>query len=326
MKSCTSQSILEFITTILVPCLCFGDKIGCGSKSDDAQIYNLQNWDCDTYDYYFASENLKHTLYCIGYDHRKTPNQAEHAGGPVVVNKMGMDIKKIIKIDEASEKITLEGRYEIEFVDFRFNMTCPMRSFARSERGLFWVPVPFIPNLESVLFKEYGNTKLESPRLTFGQNGMMYYIAEAVFSLQCPLDFHAFPFDSQNCRIPFTIMDVDQNASFEWKQRLLTVQNTKYPDWDIQISKESPHLLKNEFFVLNIKFNRRIQGHLLHFYLPSFFLTLASTLSLFIPKYQVPARMCLSSTSSLATVTLFVGAKYILIFKTLFMSVILTFS
>ena len=301
MKSCTSQTILEFITAIF-PCLCLGDKIGCGSNS--AQIYNLQNWDCDTYDYYFASENLKQTLYCIGYDHRKTPNQTE---GPVIVEKMGMDIKKIIRIDEASEKITLEGKYKIEFVDLRLNMTCPIRSFGRSERELFWVPVPFIPNLESVLFKEYGNTRLESPRLTFGQNGMMYYIAEAVFSLQCPLDFHAFPFDSQNCRIPFTI--IDQSASFEWKQRWLTVQNTNYPDWDIQISKEPPPHLSNEFFVLNIKFNRRIQGHLLHFYLPSFFLTLASTLSLFIPKCQVPARMCLSSTSSLATVTLFVGAK-----------------
>ena len=108
----------------------------------------------------------------------------------------------------------------------------------------------------------------------------------------------------------WSVFSVDQKASFDWKYRQLKVENTKYPDWDIEIFEEPLNqVLQNEFFVLNIKFHRRIQGHLLHFYLPSYFLTLASTLSLFIPYHQTPARMCLSSTTSLATVTLFVGAK-----------------
>ena len=206
MKSCTAtpKTLVEFIIAILLLLLpCFlADKIGC-----DINVYNLQNWDCDTYDYHFASENLKHTLYCIGYDHRQTPTDQDGEQS-VIVNQMEMDIRKITRIDEASEKITLEGKYQIEFVDHRFNMTsCPARSFGSTDRGLFWAPVPFIPNLESVMFKQYGNSVLESPRLTIGQNGIMYYTAAAVFSLHCPLDFHAYPFDSQTCRVPFTLME-----------------------------------------------------------------------------------------------------------------------
>ena len=62
---------------------------------------------------------------------------------------------------------------------------------------------------------------------------------------------------------------------------------------------------------------RKVSGLVLHVYLPSLILSIASTMTLFIPYYHMPARMVLSSTTCLSTITLFVKAKYAYVFKSL---------
>ena len=39
--------------------------------------FNLQDWDCLTYQYHFSESNLEHTLFCLGYNkltYPSTPN------------------------------------------------------------------------------------------------------------------------------------------------------------------------------------------------------------------------------------------------------------
>ena len=64
-------------------------------------------------------------------------------------------------------------------------------------------------------------------------------------------------------------------------------------------------------FYIKLTRNWNGSGIFLHFYLPSFILCFASTLSLFIHQDLLPARMCLSVTSCLTLITLVMGAKYV---------------
>ena len=137
---------------------------------------------------------------------------------------------------------------------------------------------------------------------------MVTFHTDVTFTLHCPLDFHYYPFDSQACRMPFR--HLLPNTNTQHTNISLKVQSTKYPDWDIIIKSEpSESLQEGEFYAVSIQFKRKIQSHVLHLYIPSLLLCIASAFSLFIPRRQMAARGGLSSTTSLTLITLFVGQK-----------------
>ena len=86
--------------------------------------------------------------------------------------------------------------------------------------------------------------------------------------------------------------------------------NLVNPGWTVQVSNFTQTQVYNHravtfYFMLE----RKRAGILMHFYLPSLILCLASTLSLFIHHDLLPARMSLSVTSCLSLITLIIGAK-----------------
>ena len=148
----TGNIFISLLLVLLPYSKVFGEKINC-----DITQYDLNSWDCDSYDYYFASENLQHTLYCLDYNqHQNSELSVQHALVKVI---------KVLKINEESEIVTIEASYQFDYIDKRLNFSCQMRPFVKEELTYFQIPVPVVENLNSVQTKEYGSSRLASPRL-----------------------------------------------------------------------------------------------------------------------------------------------------------------
>ena len=147
----TGNICINFLLILLLYSNVYGGKINCGVN------YNLENWDCDSYDYYFASENVKHTLYCLDYN--------KNSNSELSVQNAILNVKKVLKINEESEIVAFDAMYTFDFIDKRLNFSCPIRSFIKKELKNFQIPLPAIENLDSVQYKEYGTSRLASPRL-----------------------------------------------------------------------------------------------------------------------------------------------------------------
>ena len=137
---------------------------------------------------------------------------------------------------------------------------------------------------------------------------------ESVF--KCKMDFHWYPFDRHDCPVhyfyasiknnlvPFNVIKDEVTKSFDdpgWHVTLTPKEVTPFYD---KTDRNFKHVITQHFIL-----RRKISGLFLHVYLPSFILSIASSMSLFIPYYHMPARMSLSATTSLSTITLFVKAK-----------------
>lgn len=86
------------------------------------------------------------------------------------------------------------------------------------------------------------------------------------------------------------------------------------------VSYNTTRVVKNREIELNgVRFSvileRVYSNHILHTYIPSLMLCIASTCSLFIPSDLIPGRMGLCITTFLSIISLFNGAKYIRLFS-----------
>ena len=109
---------------------------------------------------------------------------------------------------------------------------------------------------------------------------------------------------TKNNLVPINVIKNEVAKYFDdpgWYVTLTPKEVTPFYD---KSERKFKHVITQHFFI-----TRKISGLFLHVYLPSFILSIASSMSLFIPYYHMPARMSLSATTSLSTITLFVKAK-----------------
>ena len=90
------------------------------------------------------------------------------------------------------------------------------------------------------------------------------------------------------------------------------------------VSYNTTRVVKSREIELNgVRFSvileRVYSNHILHTYIPSLMLCIASTCSLFIPSDLIPGRMGLCITTFLSIISLFNGAKYIRLFSEIWM-------
>ena len=83
------------------------------------------------------------------------------------------------------------------------------------------------------------------------------------------------------------------------------------------VSYNVTKVVKNKEMTLNgarfsVVLKRVYSNHVLHTYIPSLMLCIASTCSLFVPSDLIPGRMGLCITTFLSIISLFNGAKYVL--------------
>ena len=136
--------------------------------------------------------------------------------------------------------------------------------------------------------------------------------------IRCERNYNWFPFDTQNCSHAYIL---DANPSdiqviydpAKILQKSFIHQNIN-PDWYISLEIRNVFVsTKNnkQILPLNLIIQRKISVHILHLFVPSIMLCIASMASLFIPQDYVPGRMSLVVTSCLSMITLFIAAKYV---------------
>ena len=130
----------------------------------------------------------------------------------------------------------------------------------------------------------------------------------------CNLEFSWFPFDIQNCEHPIILdestddlkVHYDENQFLEDSEEF---KNSLNPDWNVELFSQKCEMEDKQCFSVKFVLTRKTSNHILHTFVPSIMLSIASGTSLFIPDQHMPARMCLSVTTCLSMITLFVGAE-----------------
>ena len=263
---------------------------------------NMTTWNCDDFHYYFSVRNVEQTLKCIGYRKYKRPEQ-------LLTIDFGRQIRQLMKIDENERNVLFEEKIWFEFNDARLQFNfCPddlnKVEFLNEFSDQFWKPdldtppeTLFKPSLDRVLIKKNGRIKISNLHLRS--------------TVRCSMDYTWYPFDTQICSHPILIDEPSITINYDANEvlKLSTVEHFEDPDWNITLRTGHCEEKEKHCFSLDLIFERKISTHILHEYVPSLMLAIASTASLFIPAECMPARMSLSVTTCLSMITLFVSAK-----------------
>ena len=128
------------------------------------------------------------------------------------------------------------------------------------------------------------------------------------------MQFGWYPFDRQICSHTLIINGSPETiqVNHNWNEILdKSLQNTDPdPDFDIELREgtcESED--EKQCFPLEIVLTRKTGNHILHVFLPTFMLSMASIMSLFIPPKNMAPRMSLSTSTCLSMIVLCIGAK-----------------
>ena len=131
--------------------------------------------------------------------------------------------------------------------------------------------------------------------------------------IKCETNYQWFPFDTQRCPHPYIIDAFSKDVQVVYDPDKILEQSFIHrslnPDWYIFLEIGKVINEDKQILPLDLIFQRKISVHILHLYVPSIMLCIASMASLFIPQDYVPGRMGLSVTSCLSMITLFLAAK-----------------
>ena len=111
---------------------------------------------------------------------------------------------------------------------------------------------------------------------------------------------------------------------YQFKASGFNQTNLLSKDWDVEVIYGSPTPVKMEVEVFGVEFDgsfmvntylfrRPLTNHFLQTFIPSMMLSIASASSVFIPSDVVPGRMALCITSFLSLISLFNGARQVLV-------------
>ena len=268
--------------------------------------HNVKSWDCDKYHMEFSTSNLEHTLQCLGYKKYKNPLK------PV---KFKRKVRKLVSVHENKGELLIYEIYQMEYYDDSLtsdvcNHTSTL-TFLPPYAELFWIPdmdtsseTLFKPKLDSITLYSTGRVKMRD--------------LQRVHKIICGMEFSWFPFDTQNCSHPIIVDAEELDILYDPSQVMEDSEEIRHslnPDWSIEIflgdcnlSDEKKAPGKNCFSV-DLILKRKTSNHILHTFVPSIMLSIASGTSIYIPCEHMPARMGLSVTTCLSMITLFVGAQ-----------------
>ena len=282
------------------------------AKCDD---FNLQDWDCATFQYHFSKEHIVHTLYCLGYDKLTFPSSPNVTR--LIIQR---ELLQLVDINENNGMIQLEEKSAIKIFDHRLNHEfCrgihgeDKMEFAGKSliRNIFWSP-DFDTSYDTWFKPKFDTAQIYLNH----RDGYNFKLKNDDYQvvIRCETDYKWFPFDIQRCPHPY-IVDADPKdveLIYDHDQLLKDsfIHKSFNPDWYIHLQVGKVIKEKEQTLPLTLIFQRKISVHILHLYVPSIMLCIASMASLFIPEEYVPGRMGLSVTSCLSMITLFIAAKY----------------
>ena len=265
----------------------------------DCGSYNLTNLDLETYHFYFRPTHLEQTLYCVGYKRHLPPSS-------VSISLIRI-LYKLIRVDETDSTIQIFEKIYLEYkentLDFSPLNGTKRLKFRSEYVSLFWNPdfdphksTMFQPMFDYVLLHLSGLVQISK--------------TDQINKINCEMKYHWFPFDTQSCFHPIII---DEIEAIKYNEKNLfeesLIEQMWHPVWNVQLQKRTCQIPGKQCFPIEIVLQRKTSDHLLHTFVPSVMLSIASGTSLYIPQDYMPARMGLSVTTCLSMITLFVSAQ-----------------
>ena len=264
--------------------------------------FNVTQWTCEDYQYFFSDVNIAKTLSCIGY------RKINHEPSKI---KFARKIRELLKVDETEGYLTLYESMEMIWNEEIFNLNlCHTRldHYFPPYSSLFWSPdfdtsseTLFEANLDRATLYQDGRIKLKN--------------SDYMTKIRCHMNYEWYPFDTQTCSHPI-VMDeyldfIDFSFSEDKMLKESDIHKAYHPDWKISLKPNAcPKRDENKVcFSVDLILERKTSNHILHIFVPSIMLSIASGTSLFIPNEYMPARMGLSVTTCLLMITLFVNAQ-----------------
>ena len=301
--------LVKFILIYFVHFI-YATKIGCGNE------YDTSSWDFDAFKYYFLPSNIEKTLYCIEFDRNRLTNEDESATLHETGGLVHRSLSSFEYLDEETNLLYFREIFHFIFYNQQLNINKSLDDWDTLFKcNDFSIEIPpryagnFLPDLALDQW-----SKKEFSRFAICPFGYIYVKPNVndITKQFCQIELYSYPFDKHTCEVSFVFgkfYSTGQEILFG-DSPIENNTNLMNPGWTIQVSTFSETKVYNHraltfYFILE----RKMAGILMHFYLPSLILCLASTLSLFIHHDLLPARMSLSVTSCLSLVTLIMGAK-----------------
>ncbi|ROT66393.1 putative glycine receptor subunit alphaZ1 [Penaeus vannamei] len=251
----------------------------------------------------------------------KTPD-----GSPLRVG-VSWHVSRIHQVDVDAMTVQLSVRPGVAWVDPRLNYTgedhrddhAHLLPLTLEFLEHAWKPDLFFLDMRDVRKFEMID---EVAGLWLLRNLTLYLSFLAMVTVDCPMRFHAYPFDVQNCSLAMTSYEYNrEEVSLFWLPEGVSSSHQltdQLPGYDLRLLPavvtthswcqdcflEPASALQSGFIL-----SRRFSAHLLNAYVPSGLFVVVAWASFFWPPEVVPGRTVLVVTSLLTVVSMYTGVR-----------------
>ncbi|XP_063728761.1 glycine receptor subunit alpha-2-like [Symsagittifera roscoffensis] len=258
---------------------------------------------CDT-KYTKTSEELDNIL--NNYDKRLRP---DFGGEPVEVN-VSLHLERVDLLTETME-MESEFTLRLKWTDERLKVSSDLGQIQITSQSFadnIWTPDLYFPESKSV-------TKIDSAQFVrLNSEGEVKLSRNLKVVSRCPLSFHSYPFDTQECPL---IMESFGYTNDQMQLRWLgevTVSHSASRGAKFYVSKPSQtfyslHFVTGSFDDLQVEFyfKRVALDNVLRYYFPGILIIALSWLSFWIDTHHVTGRSLVVLISSLALLLSFLN-------------------
>ncbi|XP_068207796.1 gamma-aminobutyric acid receptor subunit pi-like [Palaemon carinicauda] len=176
-----------------------------------------------------------------------------------------------------------------------------------------WLPTTYIDHVKEVT-KPSLLIQPESFRML--SDGLIRYSMSLTTRVSCPMDFSAYPFDTQVCYFKMeSYQFTAKEVTYEWQNPIIERTNQIHLgqfDFDFYSVNQQNTTHQGRKFptvMVEVLLNRRISYHLMNTFLPSGLFVMVSWLTFLVPVHMVPGRMVLTITTLLTMVSMFASVR-----------------
>ncbi|XP_064077978.1 gamma-aminobutyric acid receptor subunit pi-like [Macrobrachium nipponense] len=250
-----------------------------------------------------------------GYDKYVIPKNPN--GGPLPIY-IGAKVRDIQKIDEQNMELTIEWFIRLYWRDT--GLTWPVHlpndtwyNISPDIVNYVWLPTTYIDHVKEIT-KPSLLIQPESFRMQ--NDGLIRYSMSLTTRVSCPMDFTAYPFDTQVCYFKMeSYQFTSTEVTYEWHNPIIERSNRIQLgqfDFDFySVSQQNTTHQGRKFPTVTVEvlLNRRISYHLMNTFLPSGLFVMVSWLTFLVPVHMVPGRMVLTITTLLTMVSMFASVR-----------------
>ncbi|KAL3108039.1 hypothetical protein niasHT_018201 [Heterodera trifolii] len=237
---------------------------------------------------------------------------------PVMVD-VNMYLRSISKVDDVNMEFTMHFTFRQEWTDERLFFLSPSLAYivlVSSEHSQrIFLPDTFFQNE-----KDGKKHDVDKPNVfirVYNGTGRVLYSSRLTLTLSCPMHLQAYPLDTQTCFIDYaSYAYTTKDLEYRWKAgdpiQMKPGMRQSLPSFVLSaVTTGNCTSVTNTgtYSCLRtvLRLRREFSYYLLQLYVPSFMLVAVSTVSFWLDKDSVPARITLGTTVLLTVTTMASG-------------------